>query len=142
MKSKLLASILFTCAAIAATSSSAADLTVRLVGLEEGEGQARAALFASLDAYESGQRLAGVSAEVVGDSVVLVFSDVAPGTYGVSAFQDMNGNEEIDKNFLGIPKERFGFSNDARASFGPPDFDAISFEVGNESLQMEINLRR
>jgi uncharacterized protein (DUF2141 family) len=40
---------------------------------------------------------------------------------------DVNKNGELDKNALGIPKEGFGFSNDAAGTFGPPGFDKAKF---------------
>jgi uncharacterized protein (DUF2141 family) len=50
------------------------------------------------------------------------FKDLPPGQYAAVVFQDFNGNGKLDKNFLGIPKEPYGFSNDARGSAGPPKF--------------------
>ena len=52
---------------------------------------------------------------------------------------DANENEKLDTNFLGIPKEQFGFSNDAKGSFGPPSFESASFEV-TQSKKIVINL--
>lgn len=123
-----------------ASTAFAADVTVRITGLESG-GEVRAALFASAADYDADRRAGVVAAAAIGDVVELVFSDVSPETYGISVFLDMNANEELDKNFLRIPKERYGFSNNARGRFGPPDFEAFSFEVTDESLTIEIELR-
>ena len=60
--------------------------------------------------------------------VVGVFQDVPPGIYAVSVIHDTNNNRELDKNAFGIPKEGFGFSNNAMGTFGPPDFKDTSFE--------------
>ena len=38
-------------------------------------------------------------------------------------------NEKLDTNFFGIPKEQFGFSNNAKGRFGPPSFESASFEL-------------
>ena len=51
-----------------------------------------------------------------------------PGTYAVKLHIDENENGELDTNFLGIPKEQFGFSNNAKA-LGIPKFEAASFVV-------------
>jgi len=45
------------------------------------------------------------------------------GKYGVVAFHDLNNNEKLDTNFIGIPTEPYGFSNDARAMLSKPDFE-------------------
>ena len=65
--------------------------------------------------------------------------EVPSGTYAIGLYIDANENEKMDTNFLGIPKEQFGFSNDAKGSFGPPSFESASFEV-NQSKKIVINL--
>ena len=73
-------------------------------------------------------------------TVEIVFADLAPGTYGVSAFHDRDEDEELDTNLVGLPTEPYGFSNDARGSFGPPEFEDMSFSVGDEPVTIEITL--
>lgn len=55
------------------------------------------------------------------------FPDVQAATYVVTVLQDLNDNDELDKNRIGIPKEPLGFSNGARIRFGPPKFDDAKF---------------
>jgi uncharacterized protein (DUF2141 family) len=121
--------------------ANAADVKVRIVGLAAGEGEVRVALFSSAAAFAADDPSQGQVLSVKGDTVEVVFMDLAPGTYGISVFQDMNVNEKLDKNFLGIPKERFGFSNNARGSFGPPGFEDFSFVVGDEPIVLDIELQ-
>lgn len=45
------------------------------------------------------------------------------GKYGIIAFHDTNGNEKLDTNFLGVPEEPYGFSNNARGLVSKPDFE-------------------
>jgi uncharacterized protein (DUF2141 family) len=57
----------------------------------------------------------------------VVFPGVSPGTYAVKMFQDVNRNEKFDLNWLGLPSERYGFSNNAKPDWirlSPPDFEA------------------
>lgn len=50
-------------------------------------------------------------------------TEVNPDTdYAVTVFHDLNENQKLDKNLLGIPKEPIGFSNDARPVTGPPSY--------------------
>lgn len=49
------------------------------------------------------------------------------GKYALSAFLDENDDGELSTNFFGVPDEPFGFSNNARGSFGPPDFEQAAF---------------
>ena len=68
----------------------------------------------------------------------VTFEGVPFGTYALKVFHDENDNGKLDTNFVGMPKEAFGFSNDAMGRFGPPDFDAASFELGQPELLLEI----
>jgi len=54
---------------------------------------------------------------------------VEEGTYGVKIYIDKNNNNKFDFNIIGIPKEQFGFSNDAISLLGPPSFKNASFDV-------------
>lgn len=43
-------------------------------------------------------------------------------SYAIDVYHDANSNKELDKNLVGIPKEKYGFSNNPKATFGPPNF--------------------
>jgi len=64
---------------------------------------------------------------------------VPHGTYAISVFQDTNGNDELDQNFLGIPKEPIGFGNNYRP-FGKPNFEAAVIEHSSASKPAAIKL--
>ncbi len=68
-------------------------------------------------------------------------SGVPPGRYAAEAFHDENDNDTLDLNFLGMPLEGMGFSNDARMWFGPPRFDAASFEVPAGGTAIRFRLK-
>lgn len=71
--------------------------------------------------------------------VHLIFENIPAGEYAISAYHDANTNGELDKNLMGIPKEGFGFSNDAMGMFGPPDFKKASFEWnGGEAVSLAL----
>ncbi|MBK9492256.1 MAG: DUF2141 domain-containing protein [Haliscomenobacter sp.] len=54
---------------------------------------------------------------------VLMVKGLPKGKYAVQIFHDENKNEKMDFNFLGIPKEGYGFSNDARGFMSAPAFE-------------------
>lgn len=68
------------------------------------------------------------------------FEDIPPGTYALAVIHDENMNGELDTNVLGIPKEGYGFSNDARALFGAPSFSEASFTYDGQTLDLTISL--
>ena len=69
----------------------------------------------------------------------IVFSSLEKGKYAFSFFQDLNENKKIDTNFLGIPKEPYGFSNQKKGRFGPPKFKEVAFKLNkNEVFKIVI----
>lgn len=63
-----------------------------------------------------------------------------PGNYGVAAIHDENGNAQLDRNFLGIPKEGFGFANNPKVRFGPAPFSAALVHVTCPVTDITIHL--
>ena len=64
---------------------------------------------------------------------------VKEGTYGVKIYIDKNNNNKFDFNIIGIPKEQFGFSNDAISLLGPPSFKNASFDVlDNKTIYIKM----
>lgn len=68
------------------------------------------------------------------------FEDIPPGTYALAVIHDENSNGKLDTNWLRIPTEGYGFSNDAKARLGPPAFSAASFSYDGRSVQLTISL--
>lgn len=63
------------------------------------------------------------------------------GFYAISLVHDENENNQLDKNYLGIPKEGYGFSNNPSARFGAPSFKESQFEVkDNEVKKLVIKI--
>ena len=69
------------------------------------------------------------------------FADIAPGTYALAVIHDENRDGELATNMLGMPKEGYGFSNDAKGTLGAPSFEAASFSYNGQSLNMTIALQ-
>ena len=67
-------------------------------------------------------------------------TDLPPGIYAVAVYEDLNGNHNLDHNFIGIPREPVGVSNNPSARFGPPHFDECSFYLGDTAQTITITL--
>ena len=61
------------------------------------------------------------------------------GSYAISTYHDENDNDKLDKNIVGIPKEAYGFSNDATGFMGPPKWEDAKFDL-KEDKTITINL--
>lgn len=132
MFTRPLAWILPTGAALCTAASHGADLEVELRGIHSGEGQALVALHRQTpgaDFPSDASVVANAAAPAATDGVVVVFRDLPAGEYALAAFHDANGDGELNANFVGMPTEGYGFSNDARGFMGPPSFDDASFSV-------------
>ncbi|MDD5056479.1 MAG: DUF2141 domain-containing protein [Sideroxydans sp.] len=99
------------------------------------------ALFNSPETFLSDKTVLALKAEASGDATTLIIPDLKPGKYAISAFADKNHNEKLDTNFVGKPKELYGFSNDARHLVGTPDFAEASFDVGDGTVTQSIHLQ-
>ncbi|PZR28541.1 MAG: hypothetical protein DI535_06580 [Citrobacter freundii] len=75
------------------------------------------------------------------DAVEVVFENVPPGTYAVAIFLDKNDNGKIDTNMLGIPKEKYGFSNNKYPLTRAATFEESAFRVGENEQKISIKLK-
>jgi uncharacterized protein (DUF2141 family) len=130
-------------ALLVATGAQAGELKLELSGKGLAGNQIRVAVYSANapEQFPSDDKFyRGVVSEATADHVTVTVSDLPPGKYAVAAYVDSNKNGRQDKNFLGVPKEIYGFSNDARGVFGPPDFSAAEFEVGENVVTKSIQL--
>ena len=81
-----------------------------------------------------------VSRRSTTEGMARIVIPVPDGIVAVAAFHDTNANGSIDEGFLGIPKEQYGFSNDARLLFRPPSFRASSIVIEGQTSH-SIRLR-
>jgi uncharacterized protein (DUF2141 family) len=117
-------------------------ITVNVTTPEAAEGAISLALYNSEETFMEDAFAEQTAETAVEGATTLIFENVPTGIYGVSALHDQDGDGKLDTNFLGIPKEPIGFSNDAKGKFGPPDFDAVKFDVGADDVSLEINLHK
>jgi uncharacterized protein (DUF2141 family) len=117
-------------------------LTVHVNGLRNNQGQLAVALFASAAAFPRQERaLRGQMVRIVGGRARVTFRDLRPGVYAVAVLHDENTNQKMDFNFLGMPLEGYGFSNDAAALFGPPSFASAAFRLLPRPSTVSIKAR-
>jgi uncharacterized protein (DUF2141 family) len=68
------------------------------------------------------------------------FEDIPPGTYAMVVIHDSNMNGKLDSNFLGIPTEGYGFSNNAKGLVSAPSFSAASFPYDGQNIELTMSL--
>ncbi len=68
-----------------------------------------------------------------------IIFEVPKGEYSITLFHDLNSNQKLDKNFLGIPTEPFGFSKNPRLFFGPPSYEESLIPIHqNKKVVIEL----
>ena len=119
------------------------NIVLTVGNFHNDKGIARIALFSSSDSFPDlpEKAIQALDAEIRDGRLKASFVDVPYGVYAVSVLHDENRNGKMDTNWVGIPKEGYGASNDAKPSFGPPEFDDARFSLDAEDLQLHIKVR-
>ena len=118
------------------TAANADELIVRVDNIKEA-GEIHIAIYDSADAFEADRGEKGGAApgitqgtiEMVEPGSVTYRYELPPGTYAIGIFHDANLNNRLDNYFFGVPREQYGFSNNARGFMGPPSFEDAAFLV-------------
>jgi uncharacterized protein (DUF2141 family) len=109
--------------------SQSGTLTVVIQDVKGTKGKVAIALYNDAKVFLKAKfKLDSRSVVAQNGEVTLQFENLPAGDYAVSVMHDENENGELDSNFVGIPTEGFGFSNDAKAMFGPPSYDKCVFQ--------------
>jgi uncharacterized protein (DUF2141 family) len=131
MKSRLFLLMMLAASTISAQNT----LTVVVDGIEEVRGH----LMIVVNDKEN-KPVAWKTEKIEDETLTLVFDSIPVGEYAVSAYQDENDNGKLDTGLYGIPKEKYGFSNNARGTMGAPAFEELLFKV-EEDTEINITLR-
>nr|WP_262913879.1 DUF2141 domain-containing protein [Aequorivita vitellina] len=116
-------------------------LTINITDIENVEGTLEVAIFNTNERFlEEGQALKTISVKVKAKSQTVVFTDLPKGNYAVSMYHDENSDGKCNRNFMGIPKEPYGFSNNFRPKFSAPTFQDCQFYLA-ENHTMKISLK-
>ena len=109
-------------------------------GLKSNQGSVRVAFYNKPDGFTQPKKALQLYSIVAEKGQVTMSVNLPPAKYAVAVFHDANNNGVLDKNAFGIPTEAYGFSNNARGRFGPPDFNDCLIEIG-PNTQASIQLR-
>jgi uncharacterized protein (DUF2141 family) len=125
-----------------AASESTGNLIVNISGFPSSDGFAMVALNNSEESYKGGENeaIAKIKTRVIDQKAQVIFENLPYGSYGVSLYHDENGNGKMDKNVMGIPKEAYGFSNNAKGFFGKPGSKKVKFQLNSAEMKIAISL--
>lgn len=120
------------------------NLTVAIDGLKSQRGQVCLTLFSNDQGFPSSSNRA-LKAQCVkvaaGTSVAATFRNLPAGSYAVAVIHDANGDGALNRAFLGIPTEGFGFSRNPKVRLGPPRFKDSVISVAGPATTTRIQLQ-
>jgi uncharacterized protein (DUF2141 family) len=117
------------------------DLHIQINNIPSAKGNIMIAVYNTADGFrEKDHTYKNMIVAAQKGGVEVTIPQLPTNNYAVAVYHDSNGNGKLDKNFFGVPTEYYGFSNDARGSFGPPSFGDCSF-VFNSAKKITINLK-
>lgn len=124
-------------------ASASAQLRVHVQGVPSTDGHLAYALFNSSAGFPSQkeQSFRKGFVEVPHTlNVDFLIEGLPEGTYALAVYHDHNDNHQLDKNFLGIPRESIGHSQNPRVRFGPPKFKETQFELKNGVTDLDVTM--
>jgi uncharacterized protein (DUF2141 family) len=116
---------------------------VEVTGLRNDTGQVGCNVYSSAAGFptDTSKALHGVLSPIKNKKASCDFSGLPAGRYAVSVMHDENSSGKVETNFLGIPKEGVGASNDAKASMGPPKFDDAAFDYAGGRKDLPVHIQ-
>lgn len=115
------------------------NLTVTITGLKSSTGVVLVGLYNS-DGTFLKKAYKGVTSDIKANAATVTFLAIPKGEYAISAYHDKNKNGKLDTNFIGIPKEDYASSNNAKGVMGPPKYADAKFTLNKDAkIELKFN---
>ena len=125
-----------------AFSESLSTVLIEVSGFKNTRGTLNCRLFTKAADFPDGDGIVTLRVPITGSNTSCSFSIVEPGTYAIAVVHDENGNGKLDKNFVGVPSEGYGVSNNKTYALSAPKWDESTFKLGaTESKALQVKLR-
>jgi uncharacterized protein (DUF2141 family) len=130
-------------ALVAISEINASELIINLSNQEQA-GTLMLAIYQNAESFQGSVKnekrsetgvFKGLELYLEPEDVTRLSTEIPNGFYAIALFIDVNGNKKLDKNFLGIPKEQFGFSNNAMGTLAAPTFNQAKFNIEGRAVQ-------
>src|SRR6266403_2740071 len=129
---------------LTAQTKDTGSIAVRVTGARNTKGKIGVTLFQDAQGFpdDTSKAIRQQSVDIDPNtmSAQMTFKDLPEGTFAVSVLNDENGNGKMDKNFVGMPKEGYGASNNPKKKKRAPTFDEAKFSLNTSEQAIEITL--
>jgi len=120
--------------------SQTVNLMIVVENLKHSRGNIRIGLFKSEEDFHNQEIFTGGIVTITDKKAQLMVYQIARGDYSVVVFHDENGNGKLDRNKLGVPKEPYNFSNDAKKILRLPKYESTKITLDSERETIRIAL--
>ena len=116
------------------------QLTINIENIEVVDGYIRIGVFNESDKFlKKGFTFKNYKIAVENSTVTIIIDDLPKGEYAFILYHDKNNDGKMNRKFIGIPKEPYGFSNNVRPKLSKPTFEECKFLL-EDNLVMQITL--
>lgn len=125
-----------------ALAESSATIQLEVSDFRNNQGTLNCRLFTKASDFPEGDGVQTVRVPITGRSSSCSFPNVEPGTYAVAVVHDEDANGRLDKNFVGVPREGYGVSNNKTYALSMPKWSESQFVINtNENKYLQVKLR-
>ena len=124
------------------TAQNKGKLTVKFENIKGSKGMILVALYNKSKGFPEDKKTVYRKAKSIikNGTANIEFTNMPYGDYAVAAMHDENNNLEMDKNFLGIPEEGYGFSNNIKPKLSAPSFNDCKFQLNSDKKTITISM--
>jgi uncharacterized protein (DUF2141 family) len=123
-------------------SQSTSTVLLEVSSFKNTRGTLNCRLFTKASDFPDGEGILTLRTPITGTNTTCTFPNVEPGTYAVAVVHDENSNGKLDKNFVGVPSEGYGVSNNKTYALSAPKWDESIFTIApSESKTLQVKLR-
>jgi uncharacterized protein (DUF2141 family) len=130
----LIATILF---GLQPVLSQSIQLTVEIQNIRNPEGQIILSYYNSpetwLDEEFTDHEIKFSKESTKDGKLTVIIENLEPGTYGIAFSDDENGDDKMNSNWLGIPREGFGFSRNFKVHMRKPKWEEGNFRLEKDT---------
>lgn len=125
------------------SQNSSYELTLTVNNISNSNGVIRVLLFQGPEGFPDQPNLAkqNASLKIINNTASHTFKNLSEGTYAISLFHDSQNTGKLRTNIFGIPKDGYGFSNNAAGIVGAPSFEKAAFKLTKDVKHINIKLR-
>ena len=125
------------------TTTKSGTIIVHITGLKNFAGKLGVSLYNSKRGFpgKHEQAYASVLKKITSTAENVIFEHLPYGSYALSVMHDENDNGKLDTNFIGIPKEGVGVSNNPKIGMGGPKFNDSVFTLDTKELEVTVAMK-